>query len=598
MPEGPRARCRRLEVQFCSCLRPRRSPHGTGRPGLRCLRLQASCDPGVELVSSSSSASAGSWRWAAKGATGQRPRISPRGRVLGCTAARRARPSGTAPPSLPAPRAERVHESPLTTIAISRSSEQRNGRTASLLLLSVRAAGWMQPARKAPVFAFLTGGCRGWGRRARVGFVRSSPVVLRIRDRLDAALAGRLCQEMHSPLPRALIRPCGSSDGSTPRSDKDVVTSERSDEAERENTRTTFVTCSDHVTVILRDEETKAVFLDRPILDPSGTELGGPSGLRDRPRRVEEDRLRSSVRRFVHQRRANCETRSSQGDRQPLLVGVVLRPVVGSGRVIRRGKRRPALNVRSAARQGREVTAGRGASRKPERITAPMFLPTPGLGLLSSRPTLPRLGRGPVATAPTAWLIADSRSSLHPRRSAARVSVRHRPLLRQSSPNEKGQAARPPPTTAPHPGLSPSCSVLASCSDIALRVDDRTVAPRAQAGSASAWPRGGVVLAAAGLAGIANAVGRFSAPPRASWSKCNTPSAPVRGSRRCTADPPTPSAIRSPIPPSRSSSRQRSCRAAGGWGTYEDSPNLLARMTHESTRTVPVELTRSIPMSL
>ena len=75
-----------------------------------------------------------------------------------------------------------------------------------------------------------------------------------------------------------------------------------------------------------------------------------------------------------------------------------------------------------------------------DRITAPRFFHA---GLSDSsrwRTTLPRLGRWPPATAPTAWIIALSRSSLIRGSSRRSVSVAIVRFSARSSPNENGSS--------------------------------------------------------------------------------------------------------------------------------------------------------------
>ena len=76
-----------------------------------------------------------------------------------------------------------------------------------------------------------------------------------------------------------------------------------------------------------------------------------------------------------------------------------------------------------------------------DRITWPRFFDAGSPACSRCRTTLPRLGRGPAATAPTAWIIALSRSSLILGSSSRSVSVAMVRFVARSSPKEKGSSS-------------------------------------------------------------------------------------------------------------------------------------------------------------
>ena len=100
-----------------------------------------------------------------------------------------------------------------------------------------------------------------------------------------------------------------ASDGSTPRSDSTFVTSARSDERNAKTLEMQLVTCSLSRSPAFCEMRIRAVFLDRPIRDTSGTSLA-PSGVEvmahASSRKIAFGVVRSMV--FIS-RLANWETR-------------------------------------------------------------------------------------------------------------------------------------------------------------------------------------------------------------------------------------------------------------------------------------------------
>ena len=115
-----------------------------------------------------------------------------------------------------------------------------------------------------------------------------------------------------------------------------------------------------------------------------------------------------------------------------------------------------------------------------DRITAPVFFHAGSSACSRCLTTLPRLGRSVPATAPTAWIIADSRSSLIRGSSSRSVSVAIVRFSDRSTPNENGSsspgAAEPSGRTR---ALRP-CLVRSSTRDSASPFGSitATVAPR------------------------------------------------------------------------------------------------------------------------
>src|SRR5271156_2924542 len=85
-------------------------------------------------------------------------------------------------------------------------------------------------------------------------------------------------RKMHSPLPSARSAALCSSDGATPSSDMTLATSPRSEDRNANTLDRQFVTCSFSRSPAFWETRISAVFLDRPILDTSGTSLA-PSGV-------------------------------------------------------------------------------------------------------------------------------------------------------------------------------------------------------------------------------------------------------------------------------------------------------------------------------
>ena len=411
-------------------------------------------------------------------------------------------------------------------------------------------------------------------------------------------------RKMHSPLPSPRSTAWCSSEVSTPSSAITFATSTRSEERNAKTPEMQFVTCSFSRSPAFCETRIRAVLRDRPIRDTSGTSLAPCGRRRDRPRLVQEDRLGQPPVHSVEQPAGELGHQVQQGDRQPLLVGVVVAADRGVGqRQPGQGEHRgPARRVDPLAARRARSTAGPAAS--PTSTAAPRRgSSTPGRSACSRcRTTLPRLGRSRPATAATAWIIALSRSSLIRGSSSRSVSVAMVRFSARSSPNENG-SSRPGAAAAErqHPGLAAALRPAASTSDSASPLGSitATVTPRSASWQDEQQRQGG--LAAARLTGDGDRGGPV-AGRREQRVEMHDGPGPAQGLADVGADP-------AAVPPARPAIGRspRSTVAVGtppaivysGWRcTYDVSRTRSPGSdSHSSENWSPVELTTSMPMS-